>query len=68
MSCNAAESLEVWFTHPATQQFLHTSIREPQRFATLRDQQSKRWKKLEAAALKEQQQQQETEAEGAAVE
>jgi hypothetical protein len=53
----------VWFTHPTTQQFLHTSIREPQRFTTLREQQSKRWKKLEAAA--QQQQQQEEDADGA---
>jgi hypothetical protein len=53
-----AESLEVWFTHPVTQQFLHTSIRERQRFATLREQQRNRWRKLEAAAQKEQEQQQ----------
>ncbi|KAF6253316.1 pseudouridine synthase [Scenedesmus sp. NREL 46B-D3] len=59
------ESLEVWFTHPVTQQFLHASIREPQRFATLREQQSGRWRKLEAAAQKEQVQEQ---AEGAASE
>ncbi|WIA22919.1 hypothetical protein OEZ86_009855 [Tetradesmus obliquus] len=50
------ESLEVWFTHPATQQFLHTSIREPQRFSTLREQQNNRWKKLQAIAEREQQQ------------
>jgi hypothetical protein len=63
--CCFAESLEVWFTHPGTQQFLHTSIREPQRFATLREQQRNRWRKLEAIAQKEQEQAQ---AEAAALE
>jgi hypothetical protein len=63
--CGRAESLEVCFIHPVTQQVLHTSIREPQRFATLREQQRNRWRKMEALAQKEQEQAQ---AEAAALE
>ena len=41
-----AESLEIAFTHPRTQQRLHISMPEPPRFATIRQQLHNRWKKL----------------------
>eukprot|EP00775_Hariotina_reticulata_P011546 gene11546-11689_t len=41
------ESLEVSFSHPASGQPLHISIPEPARFTALRQQQDRRWSKLQ---------------------
>lgn len=45
-----AESLEIAFTHPSTQQRMHVRMPEPQRFATMRQQLHNRWRKMSQAA------------------
>jgi len=42
-----AESLEVSFTHPKSGKTLHITIPEPARFTALRQQQDRRWSKLQ---------------------
>ena len=48
-----AESLEIAFTHPSTQQQLHISMPEPQRFYTMRQQLQNRWRKLSQQGAQE---------------
>jgi hypothetical protein len=48
-----AESLEIAFTHPSTQQQLHISMPEPQRFYTMRQQLQNRWRKSQQWAQEE---------------
>jgi hypothetical protein len=48
--CLRAESLEIAFTHPSTQQRLQIKLPEPQRFGVMRQQLHNRWSKVSQLA------------------